>query len=115
MVCACAHGLKIGPQSRRGAQCAPVTLWQILLWHIPQSPGTVKTVPYRVFYNAWQALKCAVGRGALTTPQPCPAAHYKICDNPHTGPCRIFCIIIHHKLPHGHPLQNTKNPPHARL
>ena len=23
-VCACAHGLKIGPQSRRGAQCAPI-------------------------------------------------------------------------------------------
>ena len=34
MVCACAHGLKIGPQSRRGAHCAPVTLRQILLWHI---------------------------------------------------------------------------------
>ena len=34
MVCACAHGLKIGPQSRRSAQCAPVALWQILLWHI---------------------------------------------------------------------------------
>ena len=32
--CACAHGLKIGPQSRRSAQCAPVALWQILLWHI---------------------------------------------------------------------------------
>ena len=69
------------------------------------------TVPYRVFYNAWQALKCAVGRGALTTPQPCPAAHYKICDNPHTGPCRIFCIIIHHKLPYGHPPTKYKKSP----
>ena len=129
-------------QPRRGAHCAPAChfyemfcLWADasigpcagsypqgtskflinLLHHPPQGFGTVKTVPYRVFYNAWQALKCAVGRGALTTPQPCPAVHYKICDNPHTGPCRIFCIIIHHKLPHGHPLQNTKNPPHARL
>ena len=34
MVCACAHGLKIGPQSRRSAHCAPVALWQILLWHM---------------------------------------------------------------------------------
>ena len=73
--------------------------------------GTVKIVPYRVFYNAWQALKCAVGRGALPTPQPCPAAHYKICDNPHTGPCRIFCIIIHHKLPHEHPPTKYKKSP----
>ena len=46
MVCACAHGLKIGPQSRRGAHCAPVALWQILLWHMRQGFGTVKTVPY---------------------------------------------------------------------
>ena len=47
MVCAFTHDLKIRLQSRRSAQCAPVALWQILLWHIPQSPGTVKTVPYR--------------------------------------------------------------------
>ncbi len=46
MVCACAHGLKIGPQSRRGAHCAPVTLWQIL-FGIYRKAGTVKTVPYR--------------------------------------------------------------------
>ena len=47
MECACAHGLKIRLQSRRSAQCAPVTLWQIPLRNMWQSFGTVKTVPYR--------------------------------------------------------------------
>ena len=52
-------------------------------------------------------MRCRAGGPHHATTLP-SAAHYKICDNPHTGPCRIFCIIIHHKLPHGHP---KKNPP----
>ena len=71
-MCACAHSLKIGPQSRRSAQCAPVALWQILLWHIRRffrnghcarrrvseaNRGNAPalrpemTVPYRILYS----------------------------------------------------------------
>ncbi len=36
--------------------------------------GTVKTVPYRAFYNELQTDKYSVGRGHLTPPEPCPNA-----------------------------------------
>ena len=35
-----------------------------LLWHTPQSFGTVKTVPYSAFYYVLQAHKIFVGRCA---------------------------------------------------
>ena len=39
------------------------------LWHIQQSPGTVKTVPYNSFYIALPAYKLSVGRDALIPPR----------------------------------------------
>ena len=33
--------------------------------------GTVKTVPYRAFYSGQPTIKQPVGRGHLTTPEPC--------------------------------------------
>ena len=40
----------------------------ISLWHIQQSPGTVKTVPYSLFYIALSTHKRSVGRDALIPP-----------------------------------------------
>ena len=45
------------------------TLPYISLWHIQRGPGTVKTVPYSLFYIAMQTYKWSVGRNALIPPR----------------------------------------------
>ena len=47
---------------------------QNLLWHSPQSSGTVKTVPYRAFYSGQPTIKQPVGRVHLTPPELCLVA-----------------------------------------
>ena len=41
----------------------------ISLWHIQRGPGTIKTVPYSLFYIAMQTYKWSVGRNALIPPR----------------------------------------------
>ena len=60
------------------------------LWHPPQGPGTVKTVPYRAFYIAPQTYKCSVGRDALIPPQLCSITYLQICNQPNLI-CRGRC------------------------
>ena len=75
-MCACAHGLKIGPQSRRGAQCAPAALRRgngikypaqmFLGWRqvIQVSPRRGEgTPPYRIFIGLPNVINCSVGNG----------------------------------------------------
>ena len=45
--------------------------------HMNQTSGTVKTVPYRTFYNWRQTSKHPVGRGHPTTPHPRHTTHKK--------------------------------------
>ena len=44
-------------------------LLYISLWHIQRGPGTIKTVPYSLFYIAMQTYKWSVGRNALIPPR----------------------------------------------
>ena len=48
----------------QGSQSCGQALRQITSCHLPQSPGTVKTVPYSVFYGVRQTRKQPVGRDA---------------------------------------------------
>ena len=55
-------------------------LLYISLWHIQRSPGTVKTVPYSLFYIAVQTYKWSVGRDALIPPRKSLADRVKPCE-----------------------------------
>ena len=56
------------------------TLPYISLWHIQRGPGTVKTVPYSLFYIAMQTYKWSVGRDTLIPPRRSLADCVKPCE-----------------------------------
>ena len=53
--------------------------------------GTVKTVPYRTLLMSNANIKCSVGRGHPTTPEPCLNTEQQSAANPQTI-CRGRCL-----------------------
>ena len=74
-------------------------LLYISLWHIQRSPGTVKTVPYSLFYIAMQTYKWSVGRNALIPPRRSLADCSNANLSGHSFACaKTFC---HSNTPQG--------------
>ena len=71
----------------------------ISLWHIQRGPGTVKTVPYSLFYIAMQTYKWSVGRNALIPPRRSLADCSNANLSGHSFACaKTFC---HSNTPQG--------------